>query len=486
MGTPFRVLFLDKNFPEIFAAIERFAAHVDGADIEVVCLSERQKTSRKNNFQVVSVGDYIHGHDIDFFQRKYNISLYKILVVERSLVNYYSFRRECIYSNETLASFEQKYKAYINAVDDIVSRGIDLFIDSKSDNFVTNLVANVCEHYKTPVVLKMLHYWWNDGCLILDGSAQTSSIIESNYRFYSANPHLIDSDLIVRTYSKKISMWAPRTREGALHGVRSAVKRVGQRIELLQNRQQSYEPLSVRNLIVRRVKSLYMQFCIRNLLRWRTGPDANDRYVLYPLHVMPEASVLGSDPELADQFSLIKNISMNLPWGIFLYVKEHPLQNSVSGYDYQFYKRLSQLPNVKLVDKRAAIEPVLKQENCLAVAVLNGTTAIDAMINNKPAFVFGRNSIFRSCGYFEFPGTFDEFSRTVLKIMAGDYLIDADSRNAYLMALTQSVVRSGFDYSSLKSWDDRVAASYRIDEAIVKRYMNETDRREKECEPNAS
>jgi hypothetical protein len=186
---------------------------------------------------------------------------------------------------------------------------------------------------------------------------------------------------------------------------------------------------------------------------------------------MPEASVLGSDPELADQFSLIKNISMNLPWGLFLYVKEHPLQNPVSGYDYLFYKRLAELPNVKLLDKRSAIEPVLKHENCLGVAVLNGTTAIDAMINNKPAFVFGRNSIFRGCEYFEFPNTFDDFSRTLLKIMAGEYVVDADSRNAYLMALTKSVVSSDFDYSVLKSWEDRVAVSYLIDAAIVRYHM---------------
>lgn len=471
MGRPFRVLFLDKNYPEIFAAIERFAAHVDGKGIEVICLSERRKSGWRNNLEVVAVGDYENGYEIDYFQRKYNFSLYKLLVVERSLVNYYSFRRECIYSDLTPSNFEQTYKTYIYAVDDIVSRGIDLFIDSKSDNFVTNLTAKICEHYKTPIALKMLHYWWNDGCLILDGSAQTSSIIESNYRFYKANPHLIDFELIERTYTKKISMWAPRTPEGALNALRSAVTRLRQLRQLLKNRQQSYEPLSVRNLIVRRLKSLYMQFCIRNLLRWRIGPDAHDRYVLYPLHVMPEASVLGSDPELADQFWLIKNISMNLPWGIFLYVKEHPLQNSVSGYDYQFYRRLSDLPNVKLVGRQAAIEPIIRHENCLAVTVVNGTTAIDAMINNKPVFVFGTNSIFRGCDYFEFPNTFDDFSRTVLKIMAGDYFVDAASRNAYLMALTQSVVRSGFDYSALKSWNDRAAVSYLIDEAIVRRYM---------------
>lgn len=475
MPRRFRVLFLDKNYPEIFYAIERLAAYVDRKNIEVICLSERRQSESNANLRIVSVNDYGSDYSIDFFQKKYNFSLYKLLVVERSLLNYYSFRQECIYSDVGVVGFEEKYRRYLNAVDSLLSDGIDLFIDSKSDNFVTNLVARVCESYKTPIALKMLHYWWSDGCLLLDGSSQTSSLIEANYKFYRANLDQIDNCLIESTYIKKISMWAPKRNVGFSKSIRYAIKKMGQRILLLRNRQQSYEPLSIRNLLVRRLKSVYTRFGIRYLIQWLNVPNVNDRYILYPLHVMPEASVLGSDPELADQFSLIKNISMNLPWGLFLYVKEHPLQNTVSGYDFEFYKRLSELPNVKLLDKRTAINSILEQDNCLAVAVLNGTLALDAMINYKPAFVFGRNTIFCGCDYFEFPNNkFDKFCRTLLSIMDGSYIVDVESRNAFLMALTKSVVKSGFDYSSLQSWEDRVAYSYLIDAVIVERYMRQS------------
>src|SRR3982074_3611349 len=73
-----------------------------------------------------------------------------------------------------------------------------------------------------------------------------------------------------------------------------------------------------------------------------------EKFVLFPLHVTPEATLLGSVPELADQFALIKNLSMNLPVGTLLYVKERPHQQVGLGLDYGFYRRVLSLPNVKL------------------------------------------------------------------------------------------------------------------------------------------
>ena len=70
----------------------------------------------------------------------------------------------------------------------------------------------------------------------------------------------------------------------------------------------------------------------------------DEPFVIYPLNTSPEAALLGSYPELADQFSLIKNISMNLPYGVKLYVKEHPLAHLGLGLDFGFYRRLSALP----------------------------------------------------------------------------------------------------------------------------------------------
>src|SRR5207245_461950 len=121
------------------------------------------------------------------------------------------------------------------------------------------------------------------------------------------------------------------------------------RIAQVINRSKSYEPISIKNWILRRLAWLTSKLRIKLFLSFEREL-ISDKFVLFPLHVTPEASLLGSAPELADQFSLIKNLSMNLPAGVFLYVKEHPYQQMGLGLEYGFYRRLQSLPNVRLYD----------------------------------------------------------------------------------------------------------------------------------------
>src|SRR5207248_2167707 len=114
------------------------------------------------------------------------------------------------------------------------------------------------------------------------------------------------------------------------------------------------------------------------------------------------------EPELADQFSLLKNISMNLPFGVRLYVKEHPAQFLGNGLNYGFYRRLTALSNVRYYRADAPLKELVSHRRCLGVAVINGTVGLEAAMNRKPVFVFGR-ALYGAGDCFFKPQSFDEF-----------------------------------------------------------------------------
>src|SRR5262249_3094955 len=155
--------------------------------------------------------------------------------------------------------------------------------------------------------------------------------------------------------------------------------------------------------------------------------------------ILPEATLLGSAPEIADQFGLIKNISMSLPFGVRLYVKEHPAQQLGTGLDYGFYRRLMSLPNVRYVPASADVRNILRHRGCLAVAVINGPVGLEGAMNfRKPVFVFAP-ALYGAADCFLKPKNFGEFFTQVEGIRNGEFTFDEDALYAMLQAIDDSV-----------------------------------------------
>lgn len=110
----------------------------------------------------------------------------------------------------------------------------------------------------------------------------------------------------------------------------------------------------------------------------------NKRFYLYPLHYHPESST-SIQAKYYDEFNLLKNIAYSLPSDEYLVIKDHI---SASGYEsYNFYKKLSQLPNVILAAPWENAKKLIKQS--LGVMTLTSTVGYEAIILNKPVVVFG-------------------------------------------------------------------------------------------------
>jgi len=110
-----------------------------------------------------------------------------------------------------------------------------------------------------------------------------------------------------------------------------------------------------------------------------------DRYYLFPLHYQPEASTMTFAQDYLNQLAFIENIVKHLPAGAYLYVKEHPAM--MAYREIAFYRQLVKLPNVKLISPNETIRDLIL--NSQGIITLTSTTGYEAIIYDKPVFVFG-------------------------------------------------------------------------------------------------
>jgi hypothetical protein len=112
----------------------------------------------------------------------------------------------------------------------------------------------------------------------------------------------------------------------------------------------------------------------------------DEKYVYFPLHFEPERLFLIDVPFFENQLSIISNISKSLPVDYILYVKEHPMMKTQAWRNTQFYKKIMELPNVKLIHPSFNPKEIIK--NASLVITIAGTTGQEATLYKIPTLTF--------------------------------------------------------------------------------------------------
>jgi hypothetical protein len=125
-----------------------------------------------------------------------------------------------------------------------------------------------------------------------------------------------------------------------------------------------------------------------------------DNYVFFPLHFQPEATTIPVGNQFLDQLEIIRILSLNLPVGCTLLVKEHPaywtrkILGHLSEYipikdvrPFRFYKELLKISNVRLVNHNLDSHKLLHDSK--GVVTVSGTIALEAALNGRPVLMFG-------------------------------------------------------------------------------------------------
>lgn len=103
---------------------------------------------------------------------------------------------------------------------------------------------------------------------------------------------------------------------------------------------------------------------------------SRERYVLYPLHHQPEASVDVVGSLNSNQHALINTLSRILPSTHKLWVKEH--QSGLGDRSAAWFRSIRKLPNVRLLSPFMDVFPLIR--NADLVVTICGTTGYEASL----------------------------------------------------------------------------------------------------------
>jgi hypothetical protein len=437
-----RVLFIDRANPVFYQSIAALAESLRDADLQLYFLTDRHPSRIDGKLEIVNVRDVPQSVSLAELEDRWGASIHKVLVPERSFFDYSTFRRCQTYSRMSMDEIENKVLPYLNGLDYLIREKADLVIEGVVDNFLTSAMRYAAIAYRKEFRMAHVHYWWVDGLFFVNRPDQSSTEVDERYAYYRAHPEAIDRARMDEVF------------KGKRYKPKPGVLPFKMRLQQLMARFGSYEPLSLRNWLCRRAAALVSRNLLRLLLPGERGAHRGEEYILYPLQISPEASLLGAVPEQADQFSLLKNLSMNLPYGVKLYVKEHPGQQMGYALDYGFYRRLTSLPNVRYLRKEALLPDLIGNEKCCGVIIVTGTLGLETAIHHrKPVFLFGP-ALYGAADCFYKPKSFDEFFDQVQRIRCGEFEFDEQALYAQLQALDDTVVRAGVDIDKARDWVD--------------------------------
>jgi hypothetical protein len=111
----------------------------------------------------------------------------------------------------------------------------------------------------------------------------------------------------------------------------------------------------------------------------------NEKFVFFPLHIVPELSLLLYAPFHINQETIAQNIAQSLPWDTCLYVKEHP--QGIGYKTMSFYKGVKRTPNVRFIYPHLSSRTLAAASQ--GVVTITGTAGLEAMLLGKPVITLG-------------------------------------------------------------------------------------------------
>jgi hypothetical protein len=149
----------------------------------------------------------------------------------------------------------------------------------------------------------------------------------------------------------------------------------------------------------------------------------------------PESTLLIATPFYTNQLELITQIIKSLPVGYQLYVKDHPLQQTRSWRSISDYKKILELPNVKLIHPTVRSDEIIKKSS-LVISVAS-TAGIEATFYNKPSIVFSDvlydslSSVYKIKNIAELPTAIQKALNTKINVSELNKLVDFIHNNSF-------------------------------------------------------
>jgi len=160
--------------------------------------------------------------------------------------------------------------------------------------------------------------------------------------------------------------------------------------------------------------------------------DPSRPYLFFGFHLPTESTISLRALPYMTQTSLIECVSRVLPYGYYLYVREHPSWRM--RFPASYLKKLKALPNVRLISPKIPIDEVLKQSQ--GVLTYNATTGIEALIYGKPVLSFAPNVYYGLHPSVEYCSDLYELGAKLVKLVNQE--VDRQDTYRYIYKLFRS------------------------------------------------
>ena len=139
-------------------------------------------------------------------------------------------------------------------------------------------------------------------------------------------------------------------------------------------------PEQIGREVIRQAKVTYL-----SRYHFASQVDLTQPFFVYPLQFHPESACSVDGPYSNDEWTNICNVALSLPFGVQLYVKDHP--HAVGRQPLSFYERVNRLPNVVLVNSNFDVKVLL--QHCKALVCSTSSMGFEAIVLGKPVYVLG-------------------------------------------------------------------------------------------------
>ena len=188
------------------------------------------------------------------------------------------------------------------------------------------------------------------------------------------------------------------------------------------------------------LKKRYRLYLINKNLS-RTIND--EKFIFFPLITEPERSLLIAAPFHTNLIELVTHIVKSLPVGYKLYVKDHAGMDTRDWRSFSFYKKIMNLPNVKMLHH--SIHPKKILPKCSMVITLGGSSGFEAAFYEKPTITFV-DALYSSLKSVEILNDVQELPQLIQKQL--NVKFDLNDLNNFISALEKNSFNfdwSGFD-----------------------------------------
>ena len=196
--------------------------------------------------------------------------------------------------------------------------------------------------------------------------------------------------------SKRLPSVSPGGKMSMRFVPRSIIKTIREYLGLIwydNNKNRKSNPMYVGSMRYRRWRlrrQLEWKYLTRNFFRYDEAKDS-DKFVYFPVYSGLETSYLTQTPYWAvNMVSLMTEVARTLPAGMFLYIKEHPL--NPGGVSYKELRQLRRIPNVKIIAPETSSQYLI--ETSQLVFTTQGTAGWEAFLSKKPVLCLGKTAFY--------------------------------------------------------------------------------------------